>query len=68
MDAGLNDTDGLDGLIGRLWAAGPGGRDRVAALLSAIEAVAPAAIDQAHARRVARQLGLDRRAASARGV
>lgn len=57
MEMNTTGTESLDDLIARLWAGGLAGRDRVGALLAAIEAVAPAALDQAHARRVARQLG-----------
>lgn len=58
MEARIIETDGLEELIARLWASGATGRDRVGALLTAIETVAPAAIDRAHARRVGRQLRL----------
>lgn len=57
MDACTDGGDRLEDLIARLWAGGAEGRDRVRALLVAIEIVAPSAIDQAHARRVSRQLG-----------
>jgi len=58
MDASTTGPHGLEELIARLWAGGTEGRDRLWALLVAIEAVAPAAIDRAHARRVSRQLKL----------
>ncbi len=58
MDARTNGSQGLEELVARLWAGGAEGRDRLWSLLVAIEAVAPAAIDRAHARRVSRQLGL----------
>lgn len=60
MDLRPPDAEDLRDLVARLWAGGADGRDRVTALLSAIEIVAPAAVDQAHARRVARQLDLRR--------
>lgn len=58
MDASTTGTQSLEDLITRLWAGGAEGRQRVWALLVAIEAVAPSAIDRAHARRVSRQLGM----------
>lgn len=58
MDAQANGTQGLEDLVARLWAGGAEGRERLWSLLVAIETVAPTAIDRAHARRVARQLGL----------
>lgn len=57
MDACTNGGDRLEDLIARLWAGGAEVRNRARALLLAIEVVAPSAIDQAHAWRVARQLG-----------
>lgn len=61
MDSRASVAEDLRDLVARLWTGGADGRDRVKALLSAIEVVAPAAVDQAHARRVARQLDLLRR-------
>lgn len=58
MDASTTGPQSLEDLIARLWAGGAEGRERVWALLVAIEAVAPSAIDRAHARRVSRQLGM----------
>lgn len=56
MDRRETRADGLEDLIAGLWGRGEAGRAKVRGLLLAIEAAAPAAIDQAHARRVGRQL------------
>ena len=58
MDGSATGPQGLQELVARLWSGGPEGRDRLWALLVAIESVAPAAIDRVHARRVSRQLKL----------
>lgn len=58
MDANATGVMSLEDLGARLWSGGTEGRERLWALLVAIEAVAPAAIDRAHARRISRQLNL----------
>lgn len=58
MDADVTGAMSLEDLVARLWSGGTEGRERLWALLVAIEAVAPAAIDRAHARRISRQLNL----------
>lgn len=58
MDANATGVMSLEDLVARLWSGGTEGRERLWALLVAIEAVAPAAIDRAHARRISRQLNL----------
>lgn len=56
MQTGKGEAQSLEALVARLWSGGSEGRDRLWALLCAIETVAPAAIDRAHARRISRQL------------
>lgn len=57
-EAPTTDTVTLDQLVADLWARGEEGRGRVRSLLGAIDAVAPAAVDQVQAWRIARLLGL----------
>ena len=58
MDASTTGPQSLEELVARLWSGGAEGRERLWDLLVAIETVAPAAIDRAHARRISRQLKL----------
>lgn len=57
-EAPTTDTVTLDHLVADLWVRGEEGRRQVRSLLDAIDAVAPAAVDQVQARRIARLLGL----------
>ncbi len=52
------DTVTLDHLVADLWARSSDGQGRVRALLDAIDAVAPGAVDQVQARCIGRLLGL----------
>lgn len=57
-DVPTSETMTLDRLVAHLWSSGEHGRSHVRALLSAIETVAPEAVDQVQARRIGRLLGL----------
>ncbi len=57
-EAPTSDTVTLDHLVADLWARGEDGQGQIRSLLDAIDAVAPGAVDQVQARRIARLSGL----------